>query len=204
MQSKGNDKCSANLCVGSQSKADTLDIVTQFISLSSIMLAGYVHVSKHIYGSEGTQGKAVATVMFVASNLMLLVVHMALIAVPLRAKIKAKFHAAAVFCRSKLQGADGEDANLGGVDVLFELKESELQSNSLCEDELSERGPVEVLFKVDNTIELQTNPVACHALGGDCGQTQSDDESVAPSRAESVTMRAEKDAAQESTSVTSV
>ena len=74
----------------------------------------------------------------------------------------------------------------------------------LCVLQLSERGPVEVLLEVDNTIELQTNPVACNALGGDCGQTQPDDESVASSRADSATMRAEKDAAQESISVTSV
>merc|ERR1712086_141402 len=66
-----------------QSQADTLDIVTQLVSLVSIMLAQYAYATTDAFSAEEKYGKAMATVMFVVSNTTLLVVHASLVAVPL-------------------------------------------------------------------------------------------------------------------------
>ena len=70
---------------------DTLDIVTQLVSMMSILVAQYVHTSKLAYGDEGRDVRAVGTVMFAVSNTVLLVVHAALVAVPLWEKITASY-----------------------------------------------------------------------------------------------------------------
>ena len=64
-------------------------MVTQFVSLMSIMFAQYVATSKIPYGEEGDYGKAVATVLFAVSNTVLLGVHVVLVAVPLWKKVSA-------------------------------------------------------------------------------------------------------------------
>ena len=76
---------------GLQSQADTLDIVTQLVSMMSILVAQYVHTSKNTYGSEGGDARAFGTVMFVVSNTALLVVHAVLVAVPLWKKVSASY-----------------------------------------------------------------------------------------------------------------
>ena len=76
---------------GLQSQADTLDIVTQLVSMMSILVAQYVHTSKTTYGSEGGDARAFGTVMFVVSNTVLLVVHAVLVVVPLWKKVSASY-----------------------------------------------------------------------------------------------------------------
>ena len=84
---------------GLQSRVDTLDIVTQLVSMLSILLAQYAQTSKIMYGDEREYGKAVATVMFVLSNTVLLAVHAVLVVVPLWQKICATYTSV----RSKLE-----------------------------------------------------------------------------------------------------
>ena len=69
-----------------QSQVDTLDIATQFVSLMSIMLAQYTYST-----NKSGPGKAVATVLFFGINLVLVIAHLSLIAVPLRDKIRSQF-----------------------------------------------------------------------------------------------------------------
>ena len=57
----------------------------------SILVAQYVHTSKMTYGDEGRDARAVGTVMFAVSNTVLLIVHAALVAVPLWEKISASY-----------------------------------------------------------------------------------------------------------------
>ena len=76
---------------GLQQRVDTLDIVTQLVSMLSILLAQYAQTSKIMYGDEREYGKAVATVMFVVSNTVLLVVHAVLVVVPLWQQICATY-----------------------------------------------------------------------------------------------------------------
>ena len=57
----------------------------------SILVAQYVHTSKMTYGDEGRDVRAVGTVMFAVSNTVLLIVHAALVAVPLWEKIYASY-----------------------------------------------------------------------------------------------------------------
>ena len=76
---------------GLQPQADTLDIVTQLVSMMSILVAQYVHTSKTTYGSEGGDARAFGTVMFVVSNTVLLVAHAVLVAVPLWKKVSASY-----------------------------------------------------------------------------------------------------------------
>ena len=76
---------------GLQSQADTLDIVTQLVSMMSILVAQYVYTSKLTYGDEGGYARAAGTVMFAVSNTVLLVVHAVMVAVPLWKKISASY-----------------------------------------------------------------------------------------------------------------
>ena len=76
---------------GLQSQADTLDIVTQLVSMMSILVAQYVYASKLTYGDEGGHARAAGTVIFAVSNMVLVVVHAALVAVPLWKKISASY-----------------------------------------------------------------------------------------------------------------
>ena len=76
---------------GLQSRVDTLDIGTQFVSMVSILVAQYVHTSKTTYGSDEGFHRAFGTVMFVVSNTVLLVVHAVLVAVPLWKKVSASY-----------------------------------------------------------------------------------------------------------------
>ena len=78
---------------GLQSQADILDIVTQLVSMMSILVAQYVHTSQTTLGSEGGDARAFGTVMFVVSNTVLLVVHAVLVAVPLWKKVSAGYAA---------------------------------------------------------------------------------------------------------------
>jgi hypothetical protein len=74
---------------GIQRQADTLDIVTQLVGMVSILVAQYVETSEIPYGDEGVSGKTAATLLFVVSNTMLLVVHVVLVAVPIWNKMSA-------------------------------------------------------------------------------------------------------------------
>ena len=74
--------------LGLQAKADTLDIVTQSVSMVSILLAQYAQSTKYAFGTEGEDGNAVATFLFVSINLVLILVHLVLIAGPLKAKVQ--------------------------------------------------------------------------------------------------------------------
>ena len=74
---------------GLQSQADTLDIITQLVSMVSVLVAQYVQTSGTTYGNEADLEAALATVIFVVANAMLLVVHAALVAVPLWKKVSA-------------------------------------------------------------------------------------------------------------------
>ena len=76
---------------GLQSRVDTLDIGTQFVSMVSILVAQYVHTSKTTYGSDEGFHRAFGTVMFVVSNTVLLVVHAVLVAVPLWKKVSDSY-----------------------------------------------------------------------------------------------------------------
>ena len=93
--------------VGLQPKADALDIVTQFVSLLSIILAQYVYIERYSYAaaSGGNNGKAVATVLFVGSNAVLLLVHLFLIGGPLWDKTKTAFLEASILWGNKQQDA---------------------------------------------------------------------------------------------------
>ena len=103
-----------------QSQADTLDIATQFVSLMSIVLAQYTYSSKDEYhpsskgdlSSESNLGKAVATVLFFGINLVLVIAHLSLIAVPLRDQMSTKFVQVQDFYRGRLQSeTSAEGAN---------------------------------------------------------------------------------------------
>ena len=87
------------MCLCLQSQADTLDIVTQLVSVLSIMLAQYAYATTDAFSAEERYGKAMATVMFVVSNTTLLVVHASLVAVPLWQQMSARCTSA----RAKLQ-----------------------------------------------------------------------------------------------------
>ena len=93
--------------VALQPKADALDIVTQFVSLLSIILAQYVYIERYSYAaaSGGNNGKAVATVLFVGSNAVLLLVHLFLIGGPLWDKTKTAFLDASILWGNKQQDA---------------------------------------------------------------------------------------------------
>lgn len=97
--------------VGLQPAADALDISTQFVSLLSIILAQYVYIERYSYAaaSGGNNGKAVATVLFVGSNAVLLLVHLVLIGGPLWNKTKTAFLEASILCGNKQQ----QDATSG-------------------------------------------------------------------------------------------
>ena len=84
---------------GLQSRVDKLDIVTQLVSMLSILLAQYAQTSKVMYGDEREYGKAVVTLMFVLSNTVLLAVHAVLVVVPLWQKICVTYTSV----RSKLE-----------------------------------------------------------------------------------------------------
>ena len=75
---------------GLQSQVDNLDIVTQLVSMMSILVAQYVYI-QGFYGSEGDDARAAGTVMFVVSNTVLLIVHAVLVAVPLWKKVSASY-----------------------------------------------------------------------------------------------------------------
>ena len=64
------------------SEADTLDVVTQSVSISSISLAWYVYTLDDSTNEQEEQGKAVATVLFTALNAGLLCFHLYIIAIP--------------------------------------------------------------------------------------------------------------------------
>ena len=57
----------------------------------SILAAQYVQTSNTTYGDEGAHGKTVATLIFVVSNTLLLVLHAVLVAVPLWKKVSASY-----------------------------------------------------------------------------------------------------------------
>ena len=59
----------------------------------SILAAQYVQTSNTTYGDEGAHGKTVATLIFVVSNTLLLVLHAVLVAVPLWKKVSAGYAA---------------------------------------------------------------------------------------------------------------
>ena len=68
------------------SHANTLDVVTQSVSMVSIMLAQYVYATN--LNSEGSTGQATATVTFVGSNILLILIHARLVAAPLYAQLR--------------------------------------------------------------------------------------------------------------------
>ena len=59
--------------------------------MMSILVAQYVYTSKLTYGDEGGYARATGTVIFVVSNMVLLVVHAVLVAAPLWKKISASY-----------------------------------------------------------------------------------------------------------------
>jgi hypothetical protein len=131
-----------------QSQADTLDIVTQLVSMMSILVAQYVHTSKMTYGDEGREARAVGTVMFAVSNTVLLVVHAFLVAVPLWEKISASYASV-----QERFAAGAEESTNGAV---VELESSE--DVTITNDEI----PEEILWSRDTTatLDIHANPLA--------------------------------------------
>merc|ERR1712086_122111 len=113
-----------------QSQADTLDIVTQLVSMMSILVAQYVHTSKMTYGDEGRDARAVGTVMFVVSNTVLLLVHAGLVAVPLWEKISASYASV------RERFAAGAEESTNGAVVELESSEDVTITNDEIPDDI--------------------------------------------------------------------
>ena len=70
-------------------ETNALDIATQSVSMVSIMMASYIHgTDTH---SEGKTKRQAVTVIFVSSNLLLILLHMRHVAPPLLAKMRDAF-----------------------------------------------------------------------------------------------------------------
>ena len=78
-------------------KADTLDTITQGVSMVSTLLAQYVHAASHYGEGMSNTGKKIATVLFLVSNVVLTLAHVRIISAPLFAKLREAF-AAAMAC----------------------------------------------------------------------------------------------------------
>ena len=92
-------------------QADTLDTITQAVSMVSILLAQYVHATNHYSDGMSRAGKKLATLLFLGSNVVLTLVHLRFIGAPLFAKLRAAVCAA-------MNVARGEPAELQG-DIVF-------------------------------------------------------------------------------------
>ena len=94
-------------------EADTLDTVTQAVSMISILLAQYVHAASNYSEGMSNAGKKIATVLFVVSNVVITLAHLRIISPPLFAKLRKAF-AAAVACARDIgpvepDGAEGDE-----------------------------------------------------------------------------------------------
>ena len=96
------------------SKADTLDTITQAVSMVSILLAQYVEATSNYSDGMSNAGKKIATVLFLLSNVVLTLAHLRIISAPLFAKLRRAF-AAAVACARGIGSAETDPAEGGEV-----------------------------------------------------------------------------------------
>ena len=116
-------------------EADTLDTVTQAVSMVSILLAQYVHATSHYSEGMSNAGKKIATVLFLVSNVVLTLVHLRIISAPLFAKLRIAFSAAVACARGT------ESAEPGGA----ERDEDVIYNDAVTEQDDAE-GDGDVIF----------------------------------------------------------
>ena len=133
-------------------EADTLDTVTQAVSMVSILLAQYVHATSNYSEGMSKTGKKVATVLFLVSNLVLTLAHVRFISAPLFAKVREAF-VAAMACARGIEPAEPDGAEEDEV-VSFDRLATQVSSrfnSSLWATRISE--------SVMQDVEMEMNPV---------------------------------------------
>ena len=133
-------------------EADTLDTVTQAVSMVSILLAQYVHAASHCSEVMSQTAKKVATVLFLVSNVVLTLAHLRFISAPMFAKLREAL-VAAMACARGIEPAE-PDGTEGDEVVVFDGLATRVSSRFD-----SSPWPTRISECVMQNIEVEMSPV---------------------------------------------